>query len=80
MQNNGILTNVINKAHIYDLGAWFFGFTVFYAYIAFSQFLLQYYANIPEETLWFYFRMEGSWAIITYVCSSDVLSFHSCCF
>ncbi len=67
MQNNGILTNVINKAHIYDLGAWFFGFTVFYAYIAFSQFLLQYYANIPEETLWFYFRLEGSWAIVTYV-------------
>ncbi len=67
MHKNGMLKNTIEKAHIYDLGAWFFGFTVFYAYIAFSQFLLQYYANIPEETLWFYFRMEGSWAIITYM-------------
>lgn len=61
-----ILKNTIGKAHIYDLGAWFFGFSVFYAYIAFSQFLLIYYANIPEETLWFYHRLEGSWEWVTY--------------
>lgn len=66
MQKNDILKNTISKAHIYDLGAWFFGFTIFYAYIAFSQFLLIYYANIPEETLWFYHRLEGSWEVITY--------------
>ncbi len=63
---NGILNNTITKVHVYDLGAWFFGFTIFYAYIAFCQFLLIYYANIPEETLWYYHRLEGSWAIITY--------------
>lgn len=66
MQHKGMLKNTIGKAHIYDLGAWFFGFTIFYAYIAFSQFLLIYYANIPEETLWFYHRLEGSWAIVSY--------------
>jgi hypothetical protein len=66
MQRKGILKNTIGQAHIYDLGAWLFGFTVFYAYIAFSQFLLIYYANIPEETLWFYHRLEGSWAFVTY--------------
>ncbi|PWN07344.1 hypothetical protein [Rhodohalobacter mucosus] len=66
MQKKGILNNTIGQAHIYDLGAWLFGFTVFYAYIAFSQFLLIYYANIPEETLWYYHRLEGSWAFITY--------------
>ncbi|NBC25977.1 MAG: hypothetical protein GVY08_03880 [Bacteroidetes bacterium] len=66
LHKKGLLKNTITKPHIYDLGAWFFGFTVFYAYIAFSQFLLIYYANIPEETLWFYHRLEGSWAIITY--------------
>jgi hypothetical protein len=60
MQNRGILKNTITKSHIYDLGAWFFAFTVFYAYIAFSQFLLIYYANIPEETIWYYHRLEGS--------------------
>jgi len=67
LQKKGMLKNTIGQAHIYDLGAWFFGFTVFYAYIAFSQFLLIYYANIPEETLWFYHRMEGSWAFVTYM-------------
>lgn len=66
LHKKGMLENTIRKAHIYDLGAWFFGFTVFYAYIAFCQFLLIYYANIPEETLWYYHRLEGSWAIITY--------------
>ncbi len=66
LHKKGMLKNTITKSHVYDMGAWFFGFTVFYAYIAFCQFLLIYYANIPEETLWFYHRLEGSWALITY--------------
>lgn len=65
-QKQGILTNTIKQVHIYDLGAWFFAFTVFYAYIAFSQFLLIYYANLPEETLWFYNRLEGGYEYIAY--------------
>ncbi|MEX2602166.1 MAG: hypothetical protein WD355_10985 [Balneolaceae bacterium] len=64
LQKRDILANTITKSHIYDLGAWTFAFTVFYAYIAFSQFLLIYYANISEEVLWFYHRMEGSWIIL----------------
>ncbi len=63
----GLLTHTISQAHIHDLGALLFGFTVFYAYIAFSQFLLIYYANIPEETLWYYYRFEGSWIILAYL-------------
>lgn len=66
LHKQGLLKNTITKVHIYDLGAWFFAFTVFYAYIAFSQLLLIYYANIPEEALWFYHRLEGSWAFVSY--------------
>ncbi|MEX0646665.1 MAG: hypothetical protein WEA56_02175 [Balneolaceae bacterium] len=66
MHRNDVLKNTITQAHIYDLGAWFFGFTIFYAYIAFSQFLLIYYANIPEETIWYFHRIEGSWEVISY--------------
>lgn len=66
MQSRGILKNTIRQVHIYDLGAWFFAFTIFYAYIAFSQFLLIYYANLPEETLWYFHRLEGSWKFIAY--------------
>lgn len=66
LQGRGILKNTIQKAHIYDMVAWFWAFTIFYAYIAFSQFLLIYYANIPEETIWFYNRLEFGWEYITY--------------
>lgn len=66
LHRNGYLKNTIGQVHIYDLGAWLFAFTVFYAYIAFSQFLLIYYANLPEETLWFYHRLEGGYEYIAY--------------
>lgn len=66
LQRIGYLQETIRGVHIYDLGAWLFAFTVFYAYIAFSQFLLIYYANIPEETLWYYHRLEGGWEFIAY--------------
>lgn len=66
LQGRGILSDVVRIAHIGDMARLMFGFTIFYAYIAFSQFLLIYYANIPEETLWFVHRMEGGWNIFTY--------------
>lgn len=62
----GLLTNTIQKKHIYDLGVQMFGFTIFYAYIAFSQFLLIYYANIPEETVWFLERLNGGYEYLAY--------------
>lgn len=62
----GLLTNTIQKGHVYDLGVQMFGFTVFYAYIAFSQFLLIYYANIPEETVWYLERLSGGYEYLAY--------------
>jgi len=63
----GILQNTIRESHIYDLGVQMFGFTVFYAYIAFSQFLLIYYAAIPEETVWYLHRLEGGYEFLAYL-------------
>ena len=65
--NRGILQNTIKESHIYDLSVQMFGFTVFYAYIAFSQFLLIYYAAIPEETIWYMHRLEGGYEIMAYL-------------
>lgn len=62
----GLLTATIQKGHIYDLGVQMFGFTIFYAYIAFSQFLLIYYANIPEETVWYLERFDGGYEYLAY--------------
>ncbi|MGK4001712.1 hypothetical protein WMF31_03740 [Sorangium sp. So ce1036] len=49
----------------HDIGKLLFGFVVFWAYIAFSQYLLIWYANIPEETLFFRHRWEGSWKAVS---------------
>ncbi|HLR25656.1 MAG TPA: hypothetical protein VK112_07285 [Fodinibius sp.] len=62
----GILTNTIQKERMYDIGVQLFGYTVFYAYIAFSQFLLIYYGNIPEETVWFLERLNGGYQYLAY--------------
>lgn len=48
--------DVVGTRQVHDLGQLLFGFTVFYAYIAFSQFLLIWYANIPEEGIWYVAR------------------------
>lgn len=61
-RNKGVLKNTINIEHYHDLGKWMFALVIFWAYIAFSQYLLIWYANIPEETVWFQARREGSWA------------------
>jgi hypothetical protein len=65
MRRAGLLDTVISKEHLHDLGKLLFAFTVFWAYIAFSQFFLVWYANLPEETTWFRARMEGSWMTVT---------------
>lgn len=61
LQASGRLTHAVTVEHGHDLGKLLFGFIFFWAYIAFSQFLLIWYANIPEETMWYLKRMEGGW-------------------
>lgn len=50
--------NETNENHIHDLGKYLFGFSVFYTYLWFAQFLLIWYANIPEATVYFKNRMD----------------------
>ncbi|NMM50157.1 quinol:cytochrome C oxidoreductase [Marinigracilibium pacificum] len=51
--------SVVNSNHLHDLGKFVFAFSIFWTYIWFSQFLLIYYANIPEETIYFIERMSS---------------------
>jgi hypothetical protein len=60
LQSNGRLTRAITDEHMQDIGKMMFAFTVFWAYIAFSQYMLYWYANIPEETIW-YLRRQSIW-------------------
>jgi hypothetical protein len=67
MRRAGLLQEAVTAEHLHDLGKLVFAFTVFWAYIAFSQFFLIWYANIPEETIWYKHRLEGSWAVVSAV-------------
>lgn len=65
--SRGPLKQVIFKRQIHDLGTVFFAFTVFYAYIHFSQYFLIWNAAIPEETFWYVLREKGSWEGLGYM-------------
>lgn len=51
----------IRPDHLYNLGGLLFAFTVFWSYIAFAQYLLMWYANMPEEIVWYQARIDGPW-------------------
>jgi hypothetical protein len=61
LQKRGVLKKSVTTEHFHDLGKMVFAFTVFWAYVGFSQFMLIWYANIPEETGWFKERFAGGW-------------------
>ncbi|MDX1953505.1 MAG: hypothetical protein SFY81_15125 [Verrucomicrobiota bacterium] len=62
----GVLKEVIFRRQMHDIGVLLFAFTVFYAYIHFSQYFLIWNAAIPEETFWYVLRERGSWAAVGY--------------
>jgi hypothetical protein len=52
LQKQGTLVEAVSVEHYHDLGKLMFGFIFFWTYIAFSQYMLYWYANLPEETFW----------------------------
>jgi hypothetical protein len=65
LRQRGFVQGYYNDEHIHDVAKFLKGFTVFWAYIAFSQFMLIWYANIPEETEYFLLRAHGGWMIVS---------------
>jgi hypothetical protein len=66
LQRAGVLSKVIKADHYHDLGKLMFGFTVFWTYIAFSQFMLYWYGNIPEEIEFYIHRMHHGWEVLSW--------------
>ena len=66
LQNAGKVQKLVTVEHFHDMGKFAFGFVMFWSYIAFSQLVLIWYANIPEETFWYRVRLEGNWAPFSY--------------
>jgi hypothetical protein len=59
-----ILSQVLHEHQFYFLGSLLFAFTVFWAYVTFSQYFIIWNANMPEETFWYVIREKGSWFYI----------------
>jgi hypothetical protein len=65
LQGKGRLKSVTVE-HFHDIGKMLFAFTIFWAYVGFSQFMLIWYANIPEETIWFKERFAHGWGNVSW--------------
>lgn len=61
LERRGPLAGVLHEEHLHDLGKLLFALSTFWAYIWFSQYMLIWYANLPEETSYFISRTKGGW-------------------
>ncbi len=68
LQRNGRLAHAITVEHYHDIGKLCFAFIVFWAYIAFSQYMLIWYANLPEETVFYRpHHNDPTWGMVSWV-------------
>ena len=67
LYKRGLVGETINTEHFHDLAKLLFGFICFWTYVSFSQWMLIWYAGIPEEATWFHKRWEGGWMFVSYL-------------
>ncbi len=65
LKEGDYLIKGVTNDHFYSMGTLMFAFIIFWAYIGFSQYLLIWYADIPEETFWMLQRWDGSWKFVS---------------
>lgn len=61
----GFIKGYVTVDHMHDVAKYMKGFTIFWAYIAFSQYMLIWYANIPEETEFYLMRSQNGWTQVS---------------
>ena len=65
LKNQGNL-ELVTKEHMHDLGTFMFAFSIFWTYLWFAQYMLIWYSNQPDETMYFKMRQQGPYSIIFY--------------
>ncbi len=68
LRRHGPLRTVLTDKHLHDLGKLLFAFCTFWMYIWFSQYMLIWYTDIPEETFYFVDRLAGAWMPLFILC------------
>ncbi len=61
LRSQNILNNIVTIEHYQDIAKFIFAFIIFWSYMAFSQYFLIWYANLPEENYWFLYRWDNTW-------------------
>jgi hypothetical protein len=61
LKSSGVFGEAVTTEHFHDVGKLLFGFLIFWAYVSFSQFMLIWYASIPEETTYYHLRWAEGW-------------------
>ncbi len=67
LQGRGRLTTAVTPDHYHELGKLLFAFIIFWGYMAFSQYMLIWYANMPEETVWYLPRQRHGWLAVSLI-------------
>lgn len=67
LRKAGYLQNTVTLEHYHIMGKWLLAFTIFWAYIGFGQYMLYWYANIPEETQFFLVRNTEGWNTLSWI-------------
>jgi hypothetical protein len=64
LERAGPLRGIVNESHLHDLGKLLFAFSIFWMYIWFSEYMLIWYTDFPEETSHFVARVHGAWLVL----------------
>lgn len=67
LEKAGFVQKIITLEHYHLMGKLTLAFTIFWAYVSYSQFFLYWYANIPEETRYFILRNTGNWNLVSLI-------------
>jgi len=65
LRRRGTLAGIVTNHHLHDLGKLIVGFTCFWMYMWFSQYMLIWYGNLPEEVTFYEWRHSGAWAVLS---------------
>jgi Ni/Fe-hydrogenase subunit HybB-like protein len=65
LRRHGQLAGVVTEHHLHDLGKLILGFSTFWMYLWFSQYMLIWYGNLPEEVTFYEWRHKDAWAVLS---------------